>query len=135
MFYIQFFFYRFYFDYTDHYAKFLTNRRRYRIIISKLQSSWRGLCRIFRNILTNPLILVESGFWFRKFVSIFILFSSVAFLPIINKPAMAYLMPTVPIFAYAMISNEPFLDYSKHYMLVASAFILLVLLLRLAKGD
>lgn len=79
---------------------------------------------IARNILYDPSLILTSGFWLRKFVSIFIMFGSVAFISVVQLSRSVYLLPAIPIFGYATIANEPFLDYSKHYMLVGIAFII-----------
>lgn len=84
-----------------------------------------GFTEILNNIITNPLIILESGYWLRKVASLFIIFMAVAFLPFLTRSSIFYLIPIIPIIGYAVLSNEPFLDYSKHYMLVASAFIVL----------
>lgn len=78
---------------------------------------------ILKNILTNPAIILEGGYWLRKGASLFIIFMSVSFLPFLSRKAVFYLIPIAPVIGYATLANEPFLDYSKHYMLVASAFV------------
>ena len=77
---------------------------------------------IIFNIITEQTTLTESGYWLRKTVTIIILALSVAFLPFTSFRSALYLLPTLPIFGYALISNEPFLDYSKHYVLVIYSF-------------
>lgn len=90
---------------------------------------------ILRNIAKDPLIILDSGYWLRKAASILILFMSVAFLSFACKPSILTLLPVIPIFGYAVLSNEPFLDYSKHYMLVPAAFIVFSSIQTLIRAD
>ena len=75
------------------------------------------------NILKDPIIILQSGYWLRKFSSIMIMFSCFGFLPLMKKSSLVYLVPGLITVMYALAAQKPFLDYSKHYMLVFFVFL------------
>jgi uncharacterized membrane protein len=75
------------------------------------------------NILKDPSVILKSGNWLRKIFSIVIMFSCFGFLPFMNRSSLIYLIPGLITLMYALIAQKPFLDYSKHYMLVFFVFL------------
>lgn len=81
------------------------------------------LGEIIVNCIRNPHLIISNGFWLRKFSSLFIILLCVGFLPFWKKGALIYLLPGLSVLGYTLISVQPYLDYSKHYMLVFFVFV------------
>ena len=73
--------------------------------------------------ITNPQLLIKNGFWLRKISSIIVLLACFGFLPLIGKRALIYLLPGLSVLGYSLIAAQPYLDYSKHYVLPLFAFL------------
>lgn len=82
-----------------------------------------SLGEIIINIIREPSLILSSGLWLRKISSIMIIFLCVGFLPFLNKGSLLYLIPGLAILGYTLIAVQPFLDYSKHYVLVFFVFV------------
>ena len=78
---------------------------------------------IIVNSILHPRLLMENGWWVRKFASLFIIFSCVGFLPFLKKRSLVYLLPGLSVLGYTFIAAQPYLDYSKHYMLALFVFV------------
>ena len=78
---------------------------------------------IIVNSITNPHLLIGTGFWMRKFASLFIILSCVGFLPFWKKRSLIYLLPGLSVLGYTIIAVQPYLDYSKHTILAFFVFI------------
>jgi len=78
---------------------------------------------IIVNSIMNPHLLISNGLWMRKFASLFIILACVGFLPFWKKRSLIYLLPGVSVLTYTIIAVQPYLDYSKHYILVFFVFI------------
>ncbi|SNX29598.1 Uncharacterized membrane protein [Polynucleobacter meluiroseus] len=78
---------------------------------------------IIINSVLHPTLLFENGFWIRKFASIFIIFACFGFLPFLKKRSIIYLIPGIAVIGYTIIAAQPYLDYSKHYMLAFFPFV------------
>lgn len=82
-----------------------------------------SLGEIVVNSVINPHLLIENGFWLRKFASLFIIFACVGFLPFWRKRSLIYLLPGLSVLGYTLIAAQPYLDYSKHYVLAFFVFV------------
>lgn len=78
---------------------------------------------IIVNSIIHPHLLIDNGWWIRKFASLFIIFSCVGFLPLIKKSSLIYLLPGLSVLGYTIIAVQPYLDYSKHYVIALFVFV------------
>ena len=81
-----------------------------------------SMLEVITNAVLHPQLLIENGWWMRKFGSLLIIFSCLGFLPFFGWRSSLYLLPSVAVLGYAFIAAQPYLDYSKHYVLVLYAF-------------
>ena len=72
---------------------------------------------IILNSIFHPHAVIANGWWMRKFASLFIILSCVGWLPFWNKRSIIYLLPALSVLGYTILAAQPYLDYSKHYML------------------
>lgn len=78
---------------------------------------------IIINILRDPSLILTTGLWLRKISSILIIFACFGFLPFWKNTSLIYLLPCLGILGYTLLAVQPYLDYSKHYMLVFFVFV------------
>lgn len=78
---------------------------------------------IIVNSIIHPHLLIDNGWWIRKFSSLFIIFSCVGFLPFFKKSSLIYLLPGLSVLGYTIIAVQPYLDYSKHYVIALFVFV------------
>ncbi len=78
---------------------------------------------IIVNSIIHPHLLIANGWWMRKFASLFIILSCVGFLPFWKKSSLIYLLPGLSVLGYTLIAVQPYLDYSKHYMVALFVFV------------
>ncbi len=78
---------------------------------------------IIVNSIINPQLVIDNGWWVRKFSSMFIILLCVGFLPFWNRKALIYLLPILSVLGYTLIAVQPYLDYSKHYMVAIFPFV------------
>lgn len=82
-----------------------------------------SLSEIVINSVFHPSLLISNGYWLRKLASLFIILSCVGFLPFWKRSSLIYALPGLSVLAYTLLAAQPYLDYSKHYMLAFFVFI------------
>ena len=78
---------------------------------------------VILNSIIQPSLLIANGLWMRKFASLAIIFSCFGFLPLWRKRSLIYMIPGISVLGYTIIAMQPYLDYSKHYMLALFVFV------------
>lgn len=102
---------------------FATSNERLYLLKFSFGDLGNSMGEIILNCVINPHLLINNGLWMRKFASLFVIFLCVGFLPFWKKSSLIYLLPGLSVLGYTLIAMQPYLDYSKHYMLAFFVFV------------
>ena len=74
------------------------------------------------NAVLNPGMVVENGLWGRKLGSIALMLVSLGALPVLARRSWPILVACLGVIGYTILSVQPYLDFSKHYVLAIFPF-------------